>query len=75
MDNIIAAQVSIILDDMSNAEILAHVLGVQLGNRAPHHLLGWDKISPLYTEDNKTQMHNVTQGVFMALAQERLGLA
>jgi len=73
MDHIIYAATRITTEQLTDIELNAHYLCLLLeGN--PKHKLGYDKASPLYTEQDGTRMHAATRSAFERIVAERLGV-
>ena len=63
--------VAVACDDLTDGELLALSLAVQLGND-PRGVKGYEKASSLFTANGGTQMHSETKEAFLLVVQERL---
>lgn len=65
----------IVIDDMTDDELLSITLPLQLGRRVDNGRLGTAKIEPLLTQnltDGSRAMHSETKEMFVSLALKRL---
>lgn len=66
MSNYVMIAVQIVVDRLSDEEVMAQRLGLLLGNN-PIGTLGYDKVEHLYTEQQGTKMHEETKRAFLAI--------
>jgi len=72
MDHIIYAATRITTEQLTDIELNVHYLCL-LFDGNPKHKLGYDKASPLYTEQDGARMHTATRSAFERIVFERLG--
>jgi hypothetical protein len=70
----LAAQVSLIIQDMSQEELLAQRMAALL-QMSHKDRYGYEKIIPLLTQENGTQMHEYVRNAFVSLSGEKLGIS
>ena len=68
---IMLPQVALACTDLSNRELNALYLSIQLGQN-PKYVMGYEKIAHLFTEEDGVKMHDVTETAFRLIARNRL---
>lgn len=63
--------VSLACDALTNDELVAIALCAQLGTN-PKGVMGYDKVSYLFTKDNGTRMHDGTLAALLDVLAQRM---
>ena len=71
--NVLTAQVSMIVEDMTRDELLAQRMATLLES-SHQGRYGYEKIKPLLTQENGTKMHEHVRDAFLALSGQKLGI-
>ncbi len=71
-DQVMAAVVSLVARNLTDDEMIALNLAMQLDSN-PTHVMGYEKAKPLFTENNGTKAHDEAKRIFYALLMKRIG--
>jgi hypothetical protein len=68
---IMGASTALVLRDITDEELAGLNLTIALGND-PRKLECWPRVSPLFTQNNGTEMHSETLSAFQRVVERRL---
>ncbi|QBQ73167.1 hypothetical protein kac65v162_gp137 [Nodularia phage vB_NspS-kac65v162] len=69
----VAAVANLSISDLSDDELVALNLVIQLGNPDIKNVMGYEKVKTLFTENNGTRCHSLVEDAFSRAVLQRLG--